>query len=156
ARMRNFNAGMRSGKGFKHAIILRDRRCKQITGTTSKEYIEEFGRLGGVYLNVGSDEICALNAIYDALVAIEEQDLSVGKHEIDKKQFVQYLRSEGTCRRTQLFRTAAAHSPCVGRALGSAADPPVTKAAPPTQQQATPMPERPLSVAPAKVDHGSA
>jgi hypothetical protein len=88
ARMRNLNAEMRSGRDFKQAIILRDRRCKQISGKTSKEYIEEFGRLGGVYLEGGSEEICALNAIYDTLVAIEEHDLSLGKHEFDKKQFV--------------------------------------------------------------------
>ena len=103
ARMRNFNTEMRSAKDFKHAIILRDRRCKQISGKVSKEYIDEFERLGGAYLNVGSDEICVLNAIYETLVAIEEHDLSIGKHEIDKKQFVQFLRTEGTCRRTQLF-----------------------------------------------------
>ena len=70
ARMRNLNTDMRSGKEFKQAIILRDRRCKQITGKASKEYVEEFERLGGSYLNVGSDEICALNAIYDTLVSI--------------------------------------------------------------------------------------
>jgi hypothetical protein len=120
--MRNLNAEMRSGKSFKQAIIFRDRRCKQISGKMSKEYIEEFGSLGGVFLNVGSEEVCALNAIYDTLVAIEEHDLSLGKHEIDKKQFVQYLRSEGTCRRTQLFRAAATRSPCVGRAVGNAAE----------------------------------
>lgn len=120
ARMRNLNAEMRSAKAFKQAIVFRDRRCKQISGRTSKEYIEEFGNLGGVFLNVGGEEICALNAIYDTLVAIEEHDLSLGKHEIDKRQFVQYLRNEGTCRRTQLFRTAAQRSGCVGRAVGTA------------------------------------
>src|SRR5262249_13908476 len=117
---RNLNAEMRSAKAFKQAIVFRDRRCKQISGKISKEYIEEFGNLGGTFLNVGGEEICALNAIYDTLVAIEEHDLSLGKHEIDKRQFVQYLRNEGTCRRTQLFRTAAQRSGCVGRAVGSA------------------------------------
>jgi hypothetical protein len=121
ARMRNLNAEMRSGKGIKQAIIFRDRRCKQISGKISKEYIEEFGNLGGVFLNVGGEEICALSAIYDTLVAIEEHDLSLGKHEIDKRQFVQYLRNEGTCRRTQLFRVASQRSGCVGRAVGNIA-----------------------------------
>ena len=118
ARMRNLNSEMKSSKDFKHAIILRDRRCKQITGKTSQQHIEEFERLGGAYLNVGSDEVCVLNAIYDALVAIEEHDLSLGKHQIDKKQFVQYLRTEGLCRGTQLFRAAATRSGCLARAIG--------------------------------------
>ena len=131
ARMRNLNTEMRSARTFKQAIILRDRRCKQISGKTSKEYIEEFTNLGGVFLNVGGEEICALNAIYDTLVAIEEHDLSLGKHEIDKKQFVQYLRNEGSCRRTQLFRAAAQRSRCMGRAVGNAPGPSTPKPAQP-------------------------
>ena len=138
ARMRNLNAELRSGREFKQAIILRDRRCKQISGKTSQAYIEEFGRLGGVYLNVGSEEICPLNAIYDTLVAIEEHDLSLGKHEIDKKQFVQFLRSEGTCRRTQLFRAAAQRSGCVGRAVGNASGASTSKQVQPSQPTAPP------------------
>ena len=133
ARMRNLNVEMRAGKEFKNAVILRDRRCKAISGKASKEYVEEFERLGGCYLNVGGDEICALSAVYDTLVSIEEHDLSLGKHEIDKKQFVQYIRTEGSCRRTQLFRAAASRSGCVARAVGMA-DPPVgspTAAVPP-------------------------
>lgn len=152
ARMRNLNAEMRSGKDFELAIILRDRRCKQISGKASKEYVEEFERLGGCYLNVGSDEICALNAIYDTLVSIEEHDLSLGKHEIDKKQFVQYLRSEGTCRRTQLFRAAAGRSDCVARAVGASAES-STSAPKATSQPPPPLPPaKGTTEAPAKPD----
>jgi hypothetical protein len=150
ARMRNLNAELRSGREFKQAIILRDRRCKQISGKTSQAYIEEFGRLGGVYLNVGNEEICPLNAIYDTLVAIEEHDLSLGKHEIDKKQFVQFLRSEGTCRRTQLFRAGAVRSACVGRAVGSAAENPMPKPKQPPQPPSPPTDEKRSSSTPAK------
>src|SRR4051794_15651650 len=89
--------------------------------------------MGGVYLNVGNEEICALNAIYDTLVAIEEHDLSLGKHEIDKKQFVHYLRSEGTCRRTQYFRAAASRSNPVARAVGGGAEATASTPAPSTQ-----------------------
>ena len=158
ARMRNLNTEMRSGKGFKQAIILRDRRCKQISGKTSKEYIEEFERLGGCYLHVGSDEICALNAIYDTLVSIEEHDLSLGKHEIDKKQFVNYLRNEGTCRRTQLFRAAASRSGCMARIIGIPSEAPVPKSMLPSQpqgsspQQNPPIPPKGAPLTPAKLD----
>jgi hypothetical protein len=144
ARMRNLNAELQSARDFKQAIILRDRRCKQISGKTSQAYIEEFGRLGGVYLNVGSEEICPLNAIYDTLVAIEEHDLSLGKYEIDKKQFVQFLRNEGTCRRTQLFRAAAQRSGCVGRAVGNVTESQLTQRRPPAQQ-IPPISEKPVS-----------
>lgn len=154
ARMRNLNSEMRSGRDFKQAIILRDRRCHPISGKISQEHIEEFGRLGGVYLNVGSDEICALNAIYDTLVAIEEHDLSLGNHHIDKKQFIQYLRSEGTCRRTQLFPAAANRSPCVGRAVGNGAEGPATKPNSPSQQQGPPVDEKRVPSTPAKPDRG--
>lgn len=123
ARMRNFNTEMQSAKDFKHAIILRDRRCKQISGKASKEYIDHFERLGGAYLNVGSDEVCVLDAIYETLVAIEEHDLSLGNHEIDKKQFVQFLRTEGTCRRTQLFRAAVSRSACMAKTMGTPTEP---------------------------------
>lgn len=118
ARMRNLNAVLRAGRDFKQAIVVRDRRCRQITGKASIQYIEEFERLGGEYLPLGGDDVCPLNAIYDTLVAIEEHDLSVGKHEIDKQQFVQYLRSEGACRRIRLFRTAANRSRSLARAIG--------------------------------------
>lgn len=145
ARMRNLNSEMKAGKDFKHAIILRDRRCKQISGKASQQYINEFERLGGAYLNAGSDEICILDAIYDALVAIEEHDLTLGKHEIDEKQFVQYLRTEGSCRRTQLFRAAANRSADVARAVGASAepaapDPPLPPAPPAPDQSHKPGP----------------
>jgi hypothetical protein len=145
ARMRNLNAEMRSAKAFKQAIVFRDRRCKQIGGKTSKEYIEEFGNLGGVFLNVGGEEICALNAIYDTLVAIEEHDLSLGKHEIDKRQFVQYLRNEGTCRRTQLFRAAAQRSGCMGCAVGNASGVSTPKPVQPPQPAGPPTNGPPLA-----------
>jgi hypothetical protein len=155
ARMRNLNAEMRLSRDFKQAIILRDRRCKQISGKTSKEYIEEFGRLGGVYLNVGSEEICALNAIYETLVAIEEHDLTLGKHEIDKKQFVQYLRSEGTCRRTQVFRAATSRSRCIARAVGSPTEAPASTAVPPSRPQGQPAVAKCGPPTPPKLDRGT-
>lgn len=152
ARIRNLIAEMQVGREFKKAIIIRDRRCKQISGKTSKEYIEAFERLGGVYLNVGSDEICAINAIYDTLVAIEEHDLSLGKHEIDKNQFVHYLRTEGTCRRTQLFRAAATRSSCFGRVIGSSIDLVEPRPEPPRPPPIPPVGGRPTSTSPAQAD----
>jgi hypothetical protein len=155
ARMRNLIAEMRAGKHFRPAVILRDRRCKQI-GPKSKEYVEEFERMGGAYLHVGGDEIGPLNAIYDTLVAVEEHDLSIGKHQIDKKQLVQFLRSEGTCRRTQLFRAAASRSACLARAVGIGTEPPAPGPQPAGGPNGTWTDGKPSPPAPPKPARGSA
>ena len=84
ARMRNINEVMRSGGGPRRAILLRDRRCKAV-GDKGREYVAAFEGMGNVFLNAGEDEISALNAIYDTLVAIEEHDLSIGTHEVDNQ-----------------------------------------------------------------------
>ena len=91
AKMRNLIDVMRSGKGPKRVVLLRDRRCKAV-GDKGQEYVETFQEMGGVYLPAGGGEVSLLNAIYDTLVAIEEHDLSIGKHEIDKRQFVEFLK----------------------------------------------------------------
>jgi hypothetical protein len=117
ARMRNLAEVMRSGKGPKKVILVRDRRCKA-AGTKGQEYVETVQEMGAAYLPAGSSEVAILNAIYDTLVAIEEHDLSIGDHEIDKKRFVEFLRSEGLGRRTQLLRNAANFSEVFARAVG--------------------------------------
>ncbi|HEU5117837.1 MAG TPA: hypothetical protein VFT74_14515, partial [Isosphaeraceae bacterium] len=48
----------------------------------------------------------------------EEHDLSIGSHEIDKKQFVEFLRSDGVGRKALLLRSAASLSGSFARALG--------------------------------------
>jgi hypothetical protein len=118
ARMRNLNTVMRTERNRMAPIVLRDSRCRPL-GAKGKEYVEELERMGGSFLYVGSDESSTLNAIYDTLVAIEEHDLSIGTHELDKRQFVEYMRHHGTCRRTQLFRTAATCSQLFAHAVGA-------------------------------------
>jgi hypothetical protein len=122
ARIRNFVAEMVSGQAFKQALILRDRRCKQI-GRKSSEHIETLEQKGGVYLQAGNEEMSLLNAIYDVLVAIEEHDLSIGSHEVDKRQFMSFLQREGTWRRSQLIRAAANVSEPLRRLVGMPATP---------------------------------
>lgn len=117
ARMRNLNTVMRTARNGMVPIVLRDSRCRPL-GAKGKEYVEELERMGGSFLYVGSDECATLNAVYDTLVAIEEHDLSIGTHEVDKRQFVEYMRHHGTCRRTQLYRTAAHRSTLFAYAVG--------------------------------------
>lgn len=142
ARIRNLNAEMRSGRSFRRAVMLRDRRCKQI-GAMGKEYTEAFAKMGGLYLEVGSDEVAILNSIYDTLVAIEEHDLSIGSHEVDKKQFMEFLKTEGTWRRSQLFRAAGSTSAALGQTIGLPSKPadqgPIK---PPGLTPAGPLPEQ--------------
>ena len=123
ARMRNLNTVMTTGRQSIIPIILRDSRCRPL-GAKGKEYVESLERMGGHFLYVGSDESAALNSIYDTLVAIEEHDLSIGTHEIDKRQFVEYLRHHATCRRTQVFRTAANCSKLFAQAVGTSSPAP--------------------------------
>ena len=117
ARMRNLNTVMRTRDNGMTPIVLRDSRCHPL-GARGKEYAEELERMGGVFLYVGGDESATLNAIYDTLVSIEEHDLSIGTHEVDKKQFVEYMRHHGTCRRSHLLRTAASCSTLFANAVG--------------------------------------
>jgi Sulfatase-modifying factor enzyme 1 len=122
ARMRNLNTVMQTERNRMTPIVLRDSRCRPL-GPKGKEYVEELERTGGSFQYVGSDESAMLNAIYDTLIAIEEHDLSIGTHEVDKRQFVEYMRHHGTCRRTQLFRTAAHASQLFAHAVGTAITP---------------------------------
>jgi hypothetical protein len=117
ARMRNINEVLRSGGGPRRAVLIRDRRCKAI-GIKGREYVSAFEEMGHVFLSAGEGEISALNALYDTLVAIEEHDISIGAHEVDKRQFVGFLKGEGSGRKPQLLRSAAQLSGTFARALG--------------------------------------
>lgn len=131
ARMRNLNTIMRTGEGeWQHTILLRDSRCRA-SGPKGREYIQTFASLGGTFITVGSDESARINALYDTLVSIEEHDLSIGKHEVDKRQFVEHLRSRAVLRRTETFRTAG-RAAFFSRAVGDA---PLTTAGLPSTPQ---------------------
>ncbi len=117
AKMKNLLDVMQASQGPKRVVLLRDRRCKA-AGTKGQEYVETFQEMGGVYLPAGSGEISLINAIYDTLVEVEQHDLSIGEHEIDKKQFVEFLKSDGVGRKTHLLRGAAELSETFARALG--------------------------------------
>ncbi|QDV36373.1 AAA family ATPase [Tautonia plasticadhaerens] len=154
ARMKNLVEVMRAARGPKKVVLLRDRRCKA-AGARGQELVESVQEMGGVYLPAGGGEISLLNAIYDALVAIEEHDLSIGTHEVDKQQFVEFVKGEGVGRRTQLLRNAANLSESFARAIGmeqpvsghngtqpapAAATHPSTQAAPSPGNVAAPVP----------------
>ncbi|HEX6986304.1 MAG TPA: hypothetical protein VF170_13060, partial [Planctomycetaceae bacterium] len=111
ARARNLNKALLGGVQFDRVLVVRDRRCKTFAPKSkSQEYLAELEARGGRVVYAGADEVTALNALYDALIAVEEHDLSVGSVEIDKEQFVRHLRAEGVCLRTELFRRAGALS----------------------------------------------
>lgn len=118
ARIRNLKRTFESGDQFRNLIIIRDRRCKQV-GPKSQEYLEEVQENGGTYILAGVDEITSLNGMYDTMVAVEEHDLSVGSHEIDKRQLVEFLRNAGVCERTQLFRNGGRFANSIARATAS-------------------------------------
>lgn len=108
ARMRNLNKCVKDGDQFTHLLMIRDRRCKRL-GAKSQEHLEEAQAKGAIFVQAGQDEMTCLNAVYDTLVAVEEHDLTVGEHEIDKRQVVGFLRNEGVLSKTELFRHAGRH-----------------------------------------------
>jgi len=117
ARMRNLNKCLKDGDQFSHLLMIRDRRCKRL-GAKGQEHLEEAQAKGASYVQAGQDEMTCLNAVYDTLVAVEEHDLTVGEHEIDKRQVVGFLRNERVLSRTELFRSAGRHCPPLAEAVG--------------------------------------
>jgi hypothetical protein len=150
ARMRNLNKCLKDGHQFTHLIMIRDRRCKRL-GAKSQEHLEEAQAKGASYVQAGQDEMTCINAVYDTLVAVEEHDLTVGEHEIDKRQIVGFLRNERVLSRTEFFRHAGRHYPPLAEVVGvegpqsrSVSDPPL---APTIPHQVIP-PQRPPSKPP--------
>ncbi|RUL84647.1 AAA family ATPase [Tautonia sociabilis] len=154
ARMRNLAEVMRSKTGPKTVILLRDRRCKA-AGSKGQEYVETIQEMGGIYLPAGGDELSLLNAIYDALVDIEQHDLSIGTHEIDQRQFVEFLRDKGLCRRSQLLRHAAKLSEAFARAIGETHPTPAPNGSPSSQATAPPSSSNTAPTASGTVPSGS-
>jgi hypothetical protein len=126
---RNLLAVVKEGTQTQRAILLRDQRCKA-AGKATAEYLAEFERLGGIYMQAGADELAVINAIYDTLVAVEEHDLSIGTHQVDKRQFVQFLRTGGSARRSHLLRSAANQFPPLDRLLALGTAPSATSSTP--------------------------
>lgn len=110
ARMRNLNKCLKNGEHFTHLIMIRDRRCKRL-GAKSQEHLEEAQAKEACFVQAGQDEMTCLNSVYETLVAVEEHDLTVGQHEIDKRQIVAYLRNERVLNRTEFFRHAGRYFP---------------------------------------------
>ena len=130
ARMRNLNKCVKDGDQFAQLIMIRDRRCKRL-GTKSQEHLDEAQANGASYVQAGQDEVTCINAVYDTLVAVEEHDLTVGHHEIDKRQIVAYLRNERVLSRTELFRHAGRHCPPLAEVVGVEGQPPSSVSTPP-------------------------
>lgn len=148
ARMRNLNKCIEKGGQFNHLLMIRDRRCKRV-GKRSQEHLESAQATGASYIQAGLDEVTCLNAIYETQVAVEEHDLTVGNHEIDKRQLVGFLKSNGVLARTDFFRQASRHCSSLG-SNAPAAHPPASVA--PTERThrppvAMPMVDRSMETA---------
>jgi hypothetical protein len=117
ARMRNLNKCFQAQDQFTHLIIIRDRRCKKLGGK-SQAHLESAQTNRASYVDATQDEMTCLNAVYDTLVAVEEHDLTVGTHEINKQQVVGFLGNQRIFNRTEFFRYAACYSPALSQILG--------------------------------------
>ncbi len=110
ARMRNVNKCIKEGGQFTKLIVIRDRRCKRL-GPRSQEHLDEAQQSGASYVQASQDEMIRLNSIYETLVAVEEHDLTVGPHEIDKRQVIAFLENERVLAQTELIRQAVKYCP---------------------------------------------
>ena len=117
ARMRNLNKCFNQGMQFSHLLMIRDRRCKRL-GPRSQEHLDEAQLKGASYIQAGQHEMTCLNAVYDTFVAVEEHDLAIGDHEIDKLQVVGFLRNGRVLSRTDLFRNAGRLYPPLAEIVG--------------------------------------
>ncbi|MCB9925598.1 MAG: hypothetical protein H6822_25835 [Planctomycetaceae bacterium] len=97
------------GEQFKELVMIRDRRCSPL-GPRCREYVDDIQAEGAEYIMADLDEIALLQGIYDVLVAIEEHDVTIGSHEVDKGQLVRFLNAHNIYRRSQLFRKTASRA----------------------------------------------
>lgn len=116
ARIRNLNHCFSSGE-FQTLIMIRDRRCRPI-GTRTKKHIEEAEARGAVFVDAGRHELSQLDALYSTLVAIEERDLTVGKHLVDKAHFSTFLRTSKRLLQSEFFREFATRCPPFSEIVG--------------------------------------
>jgi hypothetical protein len=111
ARLRNLSEVARQGQAFGSALILRDKRCGAPSGQVGVGILKELKRRGDVYLEADLGELARIHAIYDAIVAIEQQDLKVGARLLTHADLVRHLRGSGYLRSCKLFVKAAELSP---------------------------------------------
>ena len=143
ARIRNLNKCLKSREQFTHLLMIRDRRCKR-PGAKSQEHLDEAQEKGASYVQAGQDEITCINAVYDTMVAVEEHDLTVGDHEIDKRQIVGFLQNERILSKTELFRHAGRLCPPMAEVIGvdcpQSTSVPISSAGPPVHRTVTSSP----------------
>ena len=90
ARIKNMKSVLADKDQFDKSIILRDKRCKGL-GAGSLENIEQFKISGGTFYEIDYEESVFINAIYDTLIAIEESDMILHSHKVEKEEFIDYL-----------------------------------------------------------------
>lgn len=107
ARMRNFLAVTQDKEQFRYAVLMRDSRCNLPT-VRGKQLLGDYEkRKGTCFLNIDAQEYVLLSALYDTLVAIEEQGVSVGDTVLGKQHLVEFIARSGLGRRSQVFRAIA-------------------------------------------------
>lgn len=111
ARLRNLNQVAQQGEAFGQAIILRDGRVDPPTqGTVGERLLRSLKERGNIYLEADITEMSRVHAIYDAIVAIEQEDLQADGQKITLPNLVRYLRTSGYLQECKLFRLAAEQS----------------------------------------------
>jgi len=111
ARLRNLQEGAQRGMGFESVTVLRDRRCGQPGGAVGKTMLEKLEAQGGKYLLADLDELARIHAIYDAITAIEQEDITANGRPITEAELVEFLRASDHLKKISLFVEAAKLAP---------------------------------------------
>jgi hypothetical protein len=85
--------------------------------TVGEAVLRDLAQGGTAYLEADQRELARLTAIYDAIVAVEQADLQVGRDVLTHADLVAHLRTSGYISSCQLFVKAAELSPLFGRLL---------------------------------------
>lgn len=135
ARIRNLNKCFTESGQFNQLVLIRDRRCRRV-GVKSQQHLDQVQARGAAVVQAGIDEIRCINAVYETLVAVEEHDLTVRMHEVDKRQLVGFLQNDRVLNKTEFFRHAGRFCPPLGLIVAgsdnSVAVPPLTPTPTPT------------------------
>ena len=121
ARLRNLNHCQKQG-GFRRLVMIRDRRCRKL-GARSLDRIREAEEGGAVFVDAGRQELAWLSALYSTLVAIEERDLTVGRHVLELSHYAAFLKNNRILIQSEVFRGIGEACPPLAELVGVNAPP---------------------------------
>ena len=85
-------------------LLVRDERCSS-PGPKTKQLLQKLNQSDSFYLSLGAEEYSQLYAIYDVLVAVQEQELQIEEVPIQEAEYFKVLLHQQEFLRGELFPT---------------------------------------------------